>query len=126
MKTNLITGTKNMDNKALSAADICRIIKQCHASGVAEVSLPGGVSFKFHPRRNGDADQLGPASDYTEKTFPVVSEPEAKNDQVRMMDEDNLLEAEEAQLLIDDPFAFEKVQMDRHIERARMNNNERT
>jgi hypothetical protein len=116
-----------MDNNSLSASDICRIIKQCHASGVAEVNLPGGVSFKFHPRRNEDADQLGPASDYTEKTFPVVSEfPEANTDQVRMMDQENMLEAEEAQLLIDDPFAFEKVQMDRHIERARMNNNERT
>jgi hypothetical protein len=43
-----------------------------------------------------------------------------------MFDENNMLEAEEAQLLIDDPFAFEKVQMDRHIERARENENERT
>jgi hypothetical protein len=75
LKTNLTTGTKNMANKDLSATDICRIIKQCHASGVAEISLPGGVCFKFHPRRNEGADQLGPASDYTEeKTFPVVSE----------------------------------------------------
>lgn len=115
-----------MDNKSLSAADICRIIKQCHASGVAEVNLPGGVSFKFHPRRNEGADQLGPASDYVEKPAVVSENSEANADQVKMFDEENMLEAEEAQLLIDDPFAFEKVQMDRHIERARMNNDERT
>lgn len=122
-----------MDNKSLSASDICRIIKQCHASGVAEVNLPGGVSFKFHSRRNESADQLGPASDYIEKSSVVSDFPEARTDQEKrdsdqamMFDENNMLDAEEAQLLIDDPFAFEKVQMDRHIERARMNNNERT
>jgi hypothetical protein len=47
---------------------------------------------------------------------------EETRDQARLFDEESLLEAEEAQLLIDDPLAFEKVQMDRHIEKARMRN----
>lgn len=117
MKPSSTTGTKNMDNNYLSAADICRIIKQCHASGIAEVSLPGGVSFKFHPRRNEDAVMPGQASDHNNTS--VVSEFQVGRDQAELMDQEALLEAEEAQMLIDDPFAFEKSQIDRHIEKAR-------
>jgi len=82
------------------------------------------MSFKFHPRRNEDADQLGQASDYTQAEIPenVVSNFSEAKDQARLMDEDAMLEAEEAQLLIDDPLAFERLQMDRHIERARTMN----
>jgi hypothetical protein len=50
-----------------------------------------------------------------------VSEyPEAQS--VELMDQEAMLEAEEAQMLIDDPLAFEKAQIDRHIERARTMN----
>ena len=109
-----------MDNFSLSANDICRIIKQCHASGVSEFDFQG-MSFKFHPRRNEDAVMPGQASDH--KNTPVVSEyEEGQRDQAELMDNESLLEAEEAQMLIDDPFAFEKSQIDRHIEKARMSN----
>jgi hypothetical protein len=83
-----------------------------------------GMTFKFHPRRNEDAAKLGPASDNkVDETTNVESNfSEESRDQARMFDEENLLEAEEAQLLIDDPLAFERVQMDRHIEKARMSN----
>lgn len=80
-----------------------------------------GLSCTFHPRRNEDAVTPGPASDYQETT--VVSEfSESQRDQAELMNEDTLLEAEEAQLLIDDPHGFERAQMDKHIERARSTN----
>lgn len=112
-----------MASFSLSASDICRIIKQCHTCGVEDFSFQG-MTFKFHPRRNEDAAKLGPASDNkVDETTNVESNfSEETRDQARMFDEENLLEAEEAQLLIDDPLAFEKVQMDRHIEKARMSN----
>lgn len=106
-----------MDNFSLKATDICRIIKQCHDFGVSQFDFQG-MSFKFHPRRNGDAATPGQASDH--KNIPVVSEyEEGQKDQAELMDQESLLEAEEAQMLIDDPFAFEKSQIDRHIEKAR-------
>jgi hypothetical protein len=110
-----------MDNKTLSAADICRIIKQCHTSGVASFAM-SGVTINFHPRRNEDAAMPGQASDYQEPTTVVSEFSESQRDQAELMNEDTLLEAEEAQLLIDDPHGFEKAQMDKHIERARISN----
>jgi hypothetical protein len=77
------------------------------------------MKFTFHPRRNEDAVSTGHASDHTQPS--VVSEyPEAQS--VELMDQEAMLEAEEAQMLIDDPLAFEKAQIDRHIERARTMN----
>ena len=116
---NLSTGIQSMDNFSLNATDICRIIKQCHASGVLEWGFQG-MSFKFHPRRNEDAAMPGQASDH--KNDPVVSGFTEGQDQAQLMDTEALLEAEEAQMLIDDPFAFEKSQIDRHIEKARTAN----
>lgn len=119
MKTSSTIGTQNMANFSLSANDICRIIKQCHTSGVQDFEFQG-MKFTFHPRRNEDAVSSGQASDHTQHS--VVSETsEAKYD-VELMDQEAMLEAEEAQMLIDDPLAFEKAQIDRHIERARTMN----
>jgi hypothetical protein len=109
-----------MANFSLSANDICRIIKQCHTSGVQDFEFQG-MKFTFHPRRNGDAVSSGQASDHTQH-IPVVSETSEANHDVELMDQEAMLEAEEAQMLIDDPLAFEKAQIDRHIERARTMN----
>lgn len=115
-----------MDSFSLKAQDICKIIEKCSASGVSEFEFQG-MRFTFHPRRNEDAATPGQASDHTKN--PVVSDsPEAKDDQqikAELMDNEALLEAEEAQLLIDDPLAFEKAQISRHLERQRTVN-ERT
>ena len=118
LKTSSTIGTQNMANFSLSANDICRIIKQCHTSGVQDFEFQG-MKFTFHPRANGDAVSPAQASDHTQHS--VVSEsPEAIN--AELMDQEALLEAEQAQMLIDDPLAFEKAQIDRHIERARTMN----
>lgn len=107
-----------MDSFSLSAADICRIIKQCHASGVEEFSFHG-MAIKFHPHSNGDSTSIGQAVEGSETTTENFSE---ERDKAELMDNEILREAEEAQLLIDDPQAFEKSQIDRHIEKARMAN----
>lgn len=107
-----------MEKISLSGEEICRIIKQCQDSDVEEFSYLD-LSLKFHSRRNGDAVKLGQASDHTQTS--VVSGTSEENVTAQLMDEESMLEAEEAQLLIDDPFAFEKAQIDRHIERARQN-----
>jgi hypothetical protein len=116
---NLNTGIKNTHKNSLSATDICRIIKACQTSGVAEVTLDG-LHLVFNSRRNESAEVPGPATDHT--TLPIVEDIFGERDQAKLMDDNSLLEAEEAQLLIDDPLAFERSQIDRHIERARLHN----
>lgn len=79
------------------------------------------MRFTFHPRRNGDAATPGQASDHVTKN-PVVSDvPEAQepDQNAYLYNQEALDDAEEAQLLIDDPKSFEKVQIQRHIERER-------
>lgn len=114
-KTNLSTGIVNTDKNSLSASEICRILKACHSYGVASFEYQG-ITFNFHPRRNEDAEMPGPAADQTES---IVEDIFGERDQAQLMDDSSSLEAEEAQLLIDDPFSFERSQIDRHIERAR-------
>ena len=116
------TGTKNTARKRLSAQDICAIIKQCALSKVETFSY-AGIDIKFHSRRNESADQPSQAADHN---TTVVSEfPEASRDQAQLMDAEALAEAEEAQLLIDDPLAYEQTQIDRHIQRNRVNESSR-
>lgn len=123
-------GTSSMETKShLQASDICRILKQCEQSGVSELRYLG-LHVTFSSRRNESLEKLGQASSIPspDPFHEVMSATDKivvkQQDEARLMDEDLLLEAEEAQLLIDDSLAFEKVQIDRHIERARtMNEN---
>lgn len=119
MKTNSRTGTKNTVSFSLSAENICKILSECHTAGVLSLEIPG-ISVTFHPRRNEDAVKLGQASDlHRELSDEQVTSQKESRDQAELMDQNTLLEAEEAQLLIDDPQAFEKIQMDKSIERLR-------
>lgn len=102
---------------SLSAADICRIIKQCHVSGVNKLEM-GGLVISFQSRRNEIADQPGQASDHTiDNVVSPINEAQA--DEMELMDKEALQEAEEAQMMIDDPSGFEKMQMRQHLERNR-------
>lgn len=103
--------------KSLSATDICRIIGKCKVSGVNIFEF-GDLRVTFHPRRNEDALKPGQALDHE----PVVSIDPNAIEEMQVMDQEALQEAEEAQLGIDDPRAYEKVQVSRHIERARQIN----
>lgn len=104
----------------LSAADICRIIKQCTVSGVREFSFQG-MSVKFHSHRNEDAVKPGPAAESIDINItPAIREQiELSERSLKLFDEEALREAEEAQLLIDDPLSYEKARIDESIEGIR-------
>lgn len=112
----MTTGTKNTAKKGLSAEDICRIISTCKDSGVAEISY-GSLSLKFHPHRNQDASVPGQVADHV----PVMSENITDIDQknAELMNEQALKDAEEAQLMIDDSYGYERSQIAKSLERNR-------
>lgn len=123
-----ITGTSSTEEKSekqvLSAGDICRIIKQCQGSGISELSYLG-LSLKFHSHRNESADGDRNASAHE----PVVNDlgeaplqelSKETKEEAELMNREALEEAEISQLLIDDPAAYEKMVMDRDIERVRV------
>lgn len=99
----------------LKASEICNIIKTCASNSVSEITLHG-IAIKFHARRNEHAETLGPVSDFTNEVSEISPEDKVEADQ---FDRAQLLEAEEAQMLIDDPFSFEKLQISQDVERNR-------
>jgi hypothetical protein len=110
-----------MDKKSLSSSDICKIIKACEKSSVSSFSYMG-LELAFHLHRNASATVPGQASDHE---YPVVSDSamfSKDKEHVELLDMTALDEAEEAQLLIDDPFSFEKAQISKDIERTRQLN----
>lgn len=102
----------------LSADDICKIISECKVAEVAELDF-GPLHLKFHPRGNGDALIPGQGRDKTAE--PLVSEPTSKyREELDLMNEQVLVDAAYAQLMIDDPMAYEKVQIQGDVERQRV------
>lgn len=95
----------NTDKKDLSGTDICKIIKQCQLSGVRSIKV-GQVEISF-----GDAPVVINTSQ--DLSVPPLSA-NAEN-----VNKDIIDEATEAQLMIDDPAAFEKLQVSRDMERDR-------
>ncbi len=111
------TGTINTDKKSLSASDICRIIKQCGESFVSEIEIEG-FRAKFYPPVIEDTVEESHPTDEKQKLVSNIPNLEIK-DEMTVMDQDLLDEAEEAQALIDDAASYEKMQVARHIERRR-------
>lgn len=112
------TGTKSMETNKLKAFEICKIIETCSKANVSEIFLHD-ITIKFHAQRNELADTLGPASDHI-TTNVVVSEISSEiQKQADSFDRAQLLEAEQAQMMIDSPFDFENSQIDQDIERNR-------
>lgn len=107
-----------MNKKDLSADEICRIIESCKNAGVQDLEITG-LKLSFLPRRNVEVDQPGQASSVvTETTASELTPKDAK--EIDLMDQTSMDEAEEAQLMIDDPLAFERLQIQRDIERNRL------
>lgn len=113
-----------METKSLSAEEICRIIEKCGQVGVETLELGSILRVQFHPRRNEDAVTPSQASDHNQ--IPVVSDisNEAEKTEMDLMDREAVFDAEEAQVLIDNAKEFEKIQIARHIEKARLSNEE--
>jgi hypothetical protein len=106
----------NTDSLGLSADDICRIIKHCKGAQVSELTFQG-LSLKFHPYRNEGAALPRKGTDQS-TVSEDFSTTEDKAD-AAYLDEDAMIEAEEAQLMIDNPLAFERSQIAKSIERTR-------
>lgn len=109
--------------KDLSAEEICRIIEACKLAGVQEIKT-SGLSLSFLPpqtevivsSQTPITLDLPPSS---ESETPLETKTEKST--VDLMNEDSLDEAEEAQVMIDDPYSFEQMQIRRDIERNRLN-----
>jgi len=106
----------NMDKKGLSATDICRIIKQCQGTGVSKVVI-GELVIEFQPRRN--EDPIIPGQDMADTPLEVTEISPSATHTAEFMSQDLIDEANVAQLMIDDPLAFEKLQMSEGLERNR-------
>lgn len=102
----------------LKASDICNIIKACGENSVSEISFHG-VTIKFQSQRNEIASSLGPATDLPDT--PVQMSEISKEDtrQAEAFDQAKIVDSEEELLMIDDPVAYEKTQIDQDIERHR-------
>lgn len=111
------TGKSNMDKKDLSAAEICRIIKVCKNAGVQDFEF-SGLKLSFLPRRNEEVVEPGQVTSTVSTEASEKTPQDAPN--LSPMDENAFEEAEEAQLMIDDPLAFERMQIQRDIERNRL------
>jgi hypothetical protein len=100
----------SMDKKRLSAADICRIIKQCQGTGISKLSI-GDLTLEFNSQGKESASLPGQAIDHN----PTVE----TNQTIENFDKELLEEASLAQVMIDDPLAYEKLQISQDIERER-------
>ena len=120
-------GTKNMVGKVkkkvgrpkkinLNADEICKIIAECGAANVTEIKIKG-LHIVFNARRNEQEQTLGQE---VVKETPLIPAEEFNDKEARLMNEQSLLDAEDAQILIDDPLAFEKMNTDMDIDRSRV------
>ena len=117
LRTSSHTGTKNMETNMLRAPDICKIIKICSECGVSQFSYEG-IQINFQMPK-AFASQPSPATDFPDTPIEVSEISKQATQDAESFDRAQLLEAEEAQLLIDDPYTFEQTQMDQDVERSR-------
>jgi hypothetical protein len=103
-------------SKDLSADDICKIILTCKESGVSEISCLG-IELVFHAPGQGHV--IEPSKAVSQPEMASNPFPQEKQE-AQLMNEQALDDAEEAQMLIDDPFAYERAQMLRDVERNRV------
>lgn len=115
-KKSLNTGKSNTSKKDFTADEICRIISTCKDAGVTEFNN-AGLSFSFLSRRNEEV--VNPGQDANPTPVGVSEQHTSQTPNLDLMDEEAMREAEEAQLLISDPLAFEKLQIQRDVERTR-------
>jgi len=120
LKKSSTTGKTNTVKKDLSADDICRIIEACKQAGVQEFEH-SGLKLSFLPRGPVEVEVPGQAPSPVVETGASEKPITTKTD-LDLMDQDALDEAEEAQMMIDDPYAFERLQIQRDIERNRVVN----
>lgn len=101
----------------LSAADICRIIKECRKSGVTSFSF-NGLAFELVPNRKTAAIETFPVVEKSPVSFGDSSVSEVGEDDrsiAAASDLEALEEIQMQQLLIEDPTAHEALMIDRNL-----------
>ena len=111
-----------MDKGALKAGDICRIIKECKDSGVVTLKF-GELHIDFTPQRSAAPTPSQSWSELQQALEPgpvKQATPENVKQEIDVFDEQVAEDALYAQMLIDDPAGFEKLQMLEGMERQRV------
>jgi len=105
-------------DKTLKAGEICRIIEACLARGVKTLKY-GDLQIEFS---QGQVEMVPSQGQIIEQEPLPISLDENQDNTLRMdVAEEQLAEdALHAQLLIDDPLAFEKMQMYEGLEQSRV------
>ena len=122
--------------KGFSVAEICRIIELSHKNGVSNLKL-GDIEVSFHtkePRiRNKSGSERKPDLPETKSiqvttSRPVVAQPDGRmTPRGFTISPEELEEYRKAQILIDDPVAYENAEIDAalHGETVTMDEDER-
>lgn len=113
-----------MDKIALKATDICRIIDSCSSHGV-KVLRYGDLNIEFNSKvREEVVTGIEPLGDFKEVPLSDLVDGQEGDLQMDVLDEQLAEDALHAQLLIDDPLAYEKSQMYAGLENSRIANEE--
>jgi hypothetical protein len=122
-------GTSSMDKKALKAVDICRIIDKCIQRRVAVLKF-GDLYVKFQPSGPEVEAEAAPGQEIVSHKQSMDFAPEKVEvqgslfdriqDEVALFDKEAATDAALSQLMIEDPAAYEKLQMldDMEVERV--------
>ena len=102
--------------KDWTVSEVCKIISKCKAHGVLEISV-AGLSMKFQPV--GQPAVTAPSQDVSHRTGASNPYPEDKQ-VAELANQQALEDAEEAQMLIENPFAYERAHMLNDLERNRV------
>lgn len=104
-------------NKPFTAEQICAIIKECQGFGSIEVKYQD-LHIVYRPLGPEDALNLSQIQDMGKDPVPNAIPTEWK-DQASLIDERSLIEAEESQLQIENPAAYEQMQIDAYADKQK-------
>jgi hypothetical protein len=98
----------------LSAEDICKIIAECRSANVSEIKFEG-IHIVFNSPRNEILEPRQGLDQAGIKPIEII-----ENEEAKLMNEQALLDATDAQILIDDPLEFERLNTRTDLERNRV------
>lgn len=103
--------------KEFTAEDICRIIETAGAAGVAKLKF-GDVEMDFSPKV-ADLGAVAMPSLSNEVYSPIASPASEQtlsiDDKIKTVDEELLEDMRVAQLMLEDPLAYEQEMIDAHL-----------
>lgn len=121
LEPNLNTGMTNMDKNSLKAREICSIIEACKSSGIKTLEF-GELKLEFSPQGPVESVPGQVQAIHYQQDVNLDNVEEAKEDGMAMLDEQIAEDALYAQMLIDDPAGYEKLQIAQGMEQSRVVN----